>query len=262
MGGDVISNILLSVVDDLVDVGVLQAPVAAIFVRVDFAARLDVLADFLMQRGPLGVRNHRGLDPALAGALAAFQQAHDGRLARAPGPGNFASLDRLMHEPGLAADKGLVGFDLAREGVRWAVLHGIPNAMQHEPCRLLGDAQRTVQLVAGDAVLAVGQQPDRGQPLAQGERAVLHDRPHFNGELLPSVFALAAPEAARGQIPGIIPATGRTAHAIRPAHRGEGGKRPVLVTEIRDGFLEGLRGRLCHVSSVAKPESESSILLP
>ena len=62
---DVIPDIRLGMVNDLLHVGLVQPPVAAVLIGVEFAAWGDVLAHFLVQRCPLRVREHRRMNPAL-----------------------------------------------------------------------------------------------------------------------------------------------------------------------------------------------------
>ena len=42
--------------------------------------------------------------------------------------------------------------------------------MKHEPCGVLAEAERLTEFIAGDAVLAVGQHPDRAHRLIETER--------------------------------------------------------------------------------------------
>ena len=249
--GDMIPDIFLGVVNDLVDVGVLQTPVADILIRVDFAGRLNTLADFLVQCGSLRVREHRGLHPAFPLVLAAFEQPHDGRLACTAGPGDLPGLHGLVHEPRLAVDEGFIRFDLAGQATGGAVLHGVPNPMQHEPRGFLGHAERPVQLVGRDPVLAVGEQPDRGQPLAQRDRAVFHDRADLDTELPPGMFGFALPALLLGEIVDLGIPAGRAGDALRPALGDQVVDTALLVTEKGDGLLEGARLLLCHAESVA-----------
>ena len=99
--------------------------------------------------------------------------------------------------PRLAADVGLVDLDLAGDLVEAPGLHGEPDAVQHEPCRLLRDAERAAEFVGADPVLAVGDEPDGGEPLVEAERRVLEDRPDLDGVLLLAGLALPEPPRVR-----------------------------------------------------------------
>jgi hypothetical protein len=67
-----------------------------------------------------------------------------------------------VHELGLAADEGLIGFALPAHLLEGVGLHRQPDAVKHEPAGLLGDAKVAGQLVAADAVFAVDEQPRSG----------------------------------------------------------------------------------------------------
>ena len=56
-------------------------------------------------------------------------------------------------------------FDVTGQFLDAARLHGETDAVKHEPCTLLCDAQSAVYLVRTDPVLCIRYQPDRGQPL-------------------------------------------------------------------------------------------------
>src|SRR6266487_3909432 len=85
-----------------------------------------------------------------------LQQAHDGHLAHA------ASSDVLalgfVLKPRLAADVGLIDFDMAGELVAISGLHDQANALEHEPSRFLRHTNGARDFVGADAILGVGQQ--------------------------------------------------------------------------------------------------------
>jgi len=68
--------------------------------------------------------------------------------------------------------------------------------MEHEPCGLLSDSERPVNLIGANAVLAVDQHPESAKPLVERERAILENRSDLNRELASARFAL--PAALRG----------------------------------------------------------------
>ncbi len=68
------------------------------------------------------------------------------------------------------------------------------DAMAHEPSGLLSDAKSPVDLVAGNAVLGVHNQPDSRKPLVQSKRGVFKNRAHLGRELL--LAGSAVPQAA------------------------------------------------------------------
>ena len=114
------------------------------------------------------------------------------------------------------------------------------NTVQHEPSRFLRHTDRPMDFVGGNPILAVGQHPDRGEPLIQAERAVLENRPALRRELLADMRALAFPQAAGLDEPDISASTLWAVHAIRPAKLNHRRKRHIRVREVLDGFHEGL----------------------
>ncbi len=79
---------------------------------------------------------------------------------------------------------------------------------------------RTERRVVGtDAILAVRNQPDSDKPPVEGERGILKDSPDLDGELFPSVLALAFPHPASREESHIITATSGTLDAGRTAQR-------------------------------------------
>src|SRR5262249_50409639 len=118
---------------------------------------------------------------------------------------------------------------------------GEPDTVEHEPASLLGHAERPRQLVARNAVLGVGEQPNSGQPLVPTKRRVLENGPDLGRELL---FALAAgPEVPGADKERLFAPAARTRHvAVRPSKLDDGLKGGVRVSEIADGFAESLRG--------------------
>ena len=79
---------------------------------------------------------------------------------------------------------------------------------------------RTERRVVGtDAILVVRNQPDSDRPPVEGERGILKDSPDLDGELFPSVLALAFPHPASREESHIIPATSGTLDDSRTAPR-------------------------------------------
>jgi len=141
---------------------------------------------------------------------------------------------------GEAADESLVSLHFAAHLEKRAGFHGKPNAMVHEPCGFLRDTKRPVHFVAADPVLAVGNHPDRGKPLAEIDRAILEDRPDLGRELPLRMLFLAFPEPPCRDEADIGTTTGRAMHAIGPAQFDHRQERNVRIGEVPDGFDEGL----------------------
>lgn len=118
------------------------------------------------------------------------------------------------------------------------VLHSFPNAVQHEPRRLLGYANRAVKLVAANSVLGVANQPDRRHPLVQPNRGILKNRADLDCELL--LAAIAEPEQTRlYKRIAFRAAPGAHNVAIRPAEKLCIFKSAIHVGEVSDCLLEG-----------------------
>jgi hypothetical protein len=114
--------------------------------------------------------------------------------------------------------------------------------VEHRPCSFLSDANGPVDLVGANAVLGIGYHPYSGQPLAEADWAILKDGSGLDGELPPSVIALALPYPACRDEPNIPTATGWASHlTIRPTETGHEIKANVRIREVSDGFNQGLR---------------------
>ena len=124
--------------------------------------------------------------------------------------------------------------------------------MQHEPCGLLSDLERPMNLPRRDAVLAVGNQPHSGQPFAERNRAVLKDRADFDGELAFGMTGLALPHAALCHIRHVRSSTSRARHSIRPSALYEVSDAIVEIAEIDDCGLECLGFHMLTISKVAR----------
>src|SRR5207248_11488029 len=128
-----------------------------------------------------------GADAARLSVLAALQNAEHWSLVHAASAANDPVAFGPVHELGLAADEGFVRLDGAAHLRPGPSLHGEPDAVEHEPAGFLGDAECARQFVRADAVLAVGEHPERGQPLVQPDRAILEDRAELDRELPPAL---------------------------------------------------------------------------
>lgn len=110
--------------------------------------------------------------------------------------------------------------------------------MIHEPRRFLRDVQVTRDLIAAHAVFAVGDEPDRSEPLVQTDRRVLEYRAYLSAELLLGVFGLALPDAPRLKEIDFLAAAGRTLHTARPANIDHEFQASVGVCEVENRFLQ------------------------
>ena len=102
----------------------------------------------------------------------AVEQRHDRHLAHVAETALDAEPLALgdVHVPALATNVGLVNFHIAAQLAATDGLHGETDTLQHEPRRLLGDANGAVNFPRTDAVLAVGDKPHNGEPLLKRNR--------------------------------------------------------------------------------------------
>ena len=126
-----------------------------------------------------------------------------------------------MHVARLAADESFVRFDFAAElAPEPLILHRKPNAMEHKPRRLLRHLNIPRNLVAGHAVLAVGQHPSCHKPLIKADGRVFHHGSDLDREFPLGVMAGASPSPAVLPVADILVAAVRALHnSIRPALR-------------------------------------------
>src|SRR5262249_49365863 len=147
-------------------------------VRIDRRASLNNITNVWQERTPLRV-----LDHASANLAPALNHPHDGRLVlNRPTLTNPRPL-RGVHVAGLPTDKRLIDFDGSTEHRERLVAHRQPDAVEHEPGRLLSDAERAAKFMRTDSVLAVCREPDRRKPLVESQWRVLKDRPLLHREL-------------------------------------------------------------------------------
>ena len=187
----------------------------------NFGSRFDHFAHNLFRHILFAMRNHSGFH-----LPAALQQSHNDCLAVSTLHSTITTHAlplRLVHESGLAADEGLIHFDrsaIAPQFGNASGLQGEAQAMQDEPCRLLSDPDGLGDFVGTDAVLAVDQHPERGEPFVQFDRGILKDGSQFYGELLVALFAL--PALLCRKVIVLFMAASRAFRAIRPAEAGYG----------------------------------------
>jgi hypothetical protein len=181
----------------------------------------------------LAVRNVFQADVA---SLAVNQAHYDFFPASACAVNLFCFLIQ-MHVASEAADKGFVGFDRAATAhfLKGAALHREADAVQHEPRGLLTDVQVACDFARANAVLAVADQPDSGQPLRQGQRRILEYRANLHAKLTPLMFPAALPATLIRKVVNLIRSASRTAHdAVRPAARNHVSDATIFVGKVAD----------------------------
>src|SRR5579872_1209177 len=240
-------NVANRMVNEAMDVRVVQKAIRAKRVRVDLRTRHDVLINLGQQHGGTMIRNDHRFDAALAAFLGALHQAEHRRLARRRAMLKFAEAALGdMPRMDFAADERFVRFDRTGERRAFAVLHRFADTVEHEPRRLLRDAQSAAEFVRRGSVLRVRQEPNGRKPLGKGQRGLFKDGARLGREL--TLTVLAAP-----LFPGFdvlhrsrSAAHTRASNAVRPAHFHEGFVSAIRVRKVRYRFQEGRR--LVHTS--------------
>src|SRR5579862_6327734 len=226
-------DVLAGVIDDGMGVVAVEPAIRAQSIGVDVRAGEDVLPDEGLQGRASAVGDDLRLDAPATG-----ENADDGDLVLAAGPGDPLAAAADVHVAGFAADERLVHFDVARCSLERARLHRQPNAVEHEPGGLLADAERPPEFIGADPVLRVGDQPDGGKPLFQRQRAVLEDRPELDGEL--ALAGLAAPQSAGRDVRMFLAATTWADRAFRPSETSHERDARVGVREVDDRLAKRL----------------------
>src|SRR6185312_5291295 len=78
---------------------------------------------------------------------------------------------------------------------RHVILKGQPDSVQHEPSRLLRDAEITVEFPGRNSVLAVHDHPGSRKPLLQRDRGVFKDGSRLQAEAGFRMVTVAFPDA-------------------------------------------------------------------
>ena len=132
---------------------------------------------------------HRPLDEVMEGITPDVGDSFKSDLA--------ATLDRPSH-PSLSGagarantlssttHKRFVYFDDSkqRRAVERVITHCFPDAVAHVPCRLVTNAEATMQLVSRDTFLGLTHHVDGKEPFSQRDVGVVHDGSGCHGELV------------------------------------------------------------------------------
>ena len=155
-----------------------------------------------------------------------------------------------------SADETLVHFDDAAQLVKIITRAArLSQPLEHEPCRLLGNANLFTELQARDALAGGYEQVHRVEPFVQGDVAALEDRPCTDREI--EGTGIAAVEANLGLFPDALPAlTLRAERAIGP----EAGFQ-IEPRRLRRGeHLEKLEGADCAFTHFSMTFFSNSLL--
>ncbi len=247
VGVDMSVDVLVSVIDDVMNVGAIKSDVRSVCVRIDHRSTFDVVTDLWRKVVSLSAIDNHGANFAAV----TFKQSHNGNLAIVPSSPMFAAF-AFVHISRRAADESFVNLDTSRQLVKRSVLHGLADSVKQEPSRLLSDAKRAVKFKRTDTVLRVGDQPDSRQPLVEADRRIFHDRANLDAELLLTGFAL--PDTARRQVRHFAALAGRAFNAIRPSKLREKVSAVLSVRKIDYGLLQSLRecGLFLHGESMVQ----------
>jgi len=232
-------DILDSMIDNLMCVVGCETVIREQEVSVEGRTGLDMLPYLGLQDGLATAR-----DDARTNLPAALKNAHDGNLVFGASSGDAAVTDAHMHVSRLAADKGFICFYFAATPAdleQRAVLHGETDAMEHEPCRLLSDAQSAGQLAGRNAILAVGDNPDGGKPLLKSKGRIFEDGAHLGGELASRVRTLALPLVLLRKEGYIVPPASRADDAVLPPMRHHVLAAVDRIGEVDNSFLKCAR---------------------
>ena len=239
---DLSINIAFRVVDNIVPIIFLQPHVRHERIGVDRTTCFDMGSDVSLQRVLFAVRHDHCADFA-----ATLQNAEHRSLILGASLSNPSTVFLIVHVPRSAADESLIYLNFAIAAADFengAVLHCETNAVKHEPCRLLSDAESAANLVGTDSVLAVGNHPNSDKPLVERDCGILKDSSHFAGELFAGVLRFAFPQAASRDKANLFASASGALDAIGPAALNHKVEAVVGVSEVQDGLLE--RSGLFH----------------
>jgi hypothetical protein len=244
-------NIGNSMIDNLMSVVTSQSVVGEQRISLERGASLNMLSDFTLQHGLLPVGYDGGANLATTLKNADYSNFVFGSSAS-----DTALALGDVHVTGLAADEGFVYFNSATIGApefhHGTVLHGLADAVKHEPCGLLSNAKSTGQFARANAILGTTNYPDGGEPLIQSERRVLKDGSHLGSELPFDMGALALPFLLTRQPSNINATTGGASDPIGPAVSDHVSDAVIGIREINHCFLEGLwRFHVLRVSNLS-----------
>jgi len=179
------AHVLLGVVNALMrgEIG-LETTIGLIAVGHDMGGAFDILPCELVQRDLADIGNRVG-----TGLAVALDQSDYRRLLRAaPDSAVFVAFIAV-----LASDKAFINFNDAGQHLSQSrLVHRVADAVAHKPSAPIRDAQLTLKLLRGYALLGNAHLVDDVFPLAEGDVGVLEDRSNGNGELLAATGAFVA----------------------------------------------------------------------
>src|SRR5271157_768257 len=257
-------NVLNGVVYNLMQELVMQSLVSAHLVGIERGSSLDMLTNDRLQGFFLPI-----CDDLSANLAATLQGSHDDSLVSETltHASDAPSVNILVHVPGLATDKSFVGFNFAAKlASEVFILHSEPDAMQHEPCSLLGDLQIALNFPTTDSVFAIGDEPDCSQPLVKADGRIFADGSDLDGEFALEVMSRTCPSPTCSIECTHFFGTADWAsdNPVRPALGGEIINAIIGIREVQDCFLQALGfGHKCltHKKIIAQNRGRVKLII-
>jgi hypothetical protein len=235
VGVDILADVFNRVIDNLMLVLFTESVIGFHCIAVEFGTLLYVLAHQRLQLSLTAALYHGS-----ANLSAAFQNRSDDSLTFGSAPSlNLARLNIGVHVAGLAADESFIHFDFARElAASGFVLHGESDAVEHEPCGLLGHSEVAGDCVAANSVLTVGNHPNSSQPFIESNRGILENTFGLDGKLLAAFRTF--PDAAGLEKHWFLRAAVLAGDALRPAAIRHFAESIVGISVVLDCFHQSL----------------------
>jgi hypothetical protein len=228
-------NIFDGMIYNLMGIVTSKATIAKHLVRVEGRARLHVPFNLRLHSLFLSIRKVHSTD------LAAALQQPKGDGFPFSARTSDATLPRTdVHVASLTTNEGLIDLNFTAKRTGHILVHGLADAVHHEPSRLLGNADSPGYLAGANSVLAVANHPERAHPLIKAKRRILKDGSHLERELL---FAPRAEPNAASLDKGVFLGTATRArnNAVWPAKIQRVLKAAVGIAEINNRVLKSLR---------------------
>lgn len=170
-----------------------------------------------------------------------------------------------VHVEGFTADVRFVNFDFGavrppslRRSIR---LHDVPDTLQNEPGGFLCDLYVPRDLVGGNAVLAIADQPHCRQPFIQADRRLFKNCAGIQAELPPCVLVPALPAVLSYQDSDALFVSARRAFdTVRPAPRDKIFPAVVGAHKVDYCLLKRCRYQVQHAYVDALLPIESALL--
>ena len=232
------AHIFLHVIHRLMDIKVsrIQTLIAEVLISVDLRSETNVLQNLVLQSLTLCIGDDHCANLA---AVARPHTHYDSFLIAV----HVSDTTLRVHVTSFSPDVSLINFNgVFSVPTEFSLpgLHHLADAVQHEPSRLLGNADCPGHLVARDAVFAVGHHPKGNHPLIESDGAVLEDCPYLEGELLLAGVAVPDfPGLDEGML--LLTASGAGYDPARPPQIEGVLEGPVRIGEVNDGLLECFR---------------------